>query len=83
MAVAPDVITERWVRDSIAAKTLLRAWLLPFVYSIVTGAHSYPKVRACGPRQREEMEVQSRRCAEARESEQRPTIRRLHILRDE
>jgi Regulator of Ty1 transposition protein 107 BRCT domain len=31
MAVAPAVITERWVRDSIAAKKLIRAWLLYFV----------------------------------------------------
>jgi hypothetical protein len=31
MAVAPAVITERWVRDSIAAKKLLRTWLLHFV----------------------------------------------------
>jgi hypothetical protein len=28
MAVAPAVITELWVRDSIAAKKLLRAWPL-------------------------------------------------------
>ena len=30
MAVAPAVITERWVRDSIAARKLLRTWLLHF-----------------------------------------------------
>ncbi len=31
MAVAPAVVTERWVRDSIAAKKLLRTWPLNFV----------------------------------------------------
>ena len=30
MAAAPFVVTERWVRDSIAAKKLLRTWLLHF-----------------------------------------------------
>lgn len=33
MAVAPAVITERWVRDSIAAKRLLCTWLLHFVFT--------------------------------------------------
>jgi hypothetical protein len=35
MAVAPVVVTEKWVRDSIAAKKLLRGWI-PFYFIIRT-----------------------------------------------
>jgi hypothetical protein len=30
MAVAPAIVTENWVRDSIAAKKLLRGWFVSF-----------------------------------------------------
>ena len=45
MAVAPAVVTERWVRDSIAAKKLLGTWLLHFIstalQSVHTATHKY------------------------------------------
>ena len=40
IAVAPTVVTEKWVRDSIAAKKLLRG---SSVFSSLLFSHSYPE----------------------------------------
>jgi hypothetical protein len=40
MAVAPAIVTEKWVRDSIAVKKLLRSWFISFYSNVSTDTFS-------------------------------------------
>lgn len=77
MAVAPAVVTEKWVRDSIAAKKLLRGWILSFLFYHTYSTNffvSYRQVRTQRPGEREKVGFQARRRIEACQGEERPTF---------
>jgi hypothetical protein len=91
MAVAPAVVTEKWVRDSIAAKKLLRGPLrfrsnpmyptdrpTPFFF-----LRSHRQVRARRPGKREEVGVQAEGRVEAGQGPKGATFRRQNFLRHE